>query len=200
MIDDFNRDSDIFIFFLSTRAGGQGLNLAAADTVILFDSDWNPHMDSQAEARCHRIGQSKPVVTYRLVTAGSVEIDMMEKQISKKKLERLTIAGGDFRKAGERSGSNLTISRLRQLLEDDVNNMSRNEVTGEDISDKEVDMILNRGRLFGNWGQTVGKSTQINEKAHVGLGEKESCCDIPSEGLMYDIVTSDDSAALGAVG
>ena len=118
-IDRFNDNSqDTFIFLLSTRAGGLGINLTAADTVILFDSDWNPHQDSQAmlhihvcihtiangfcnaiqaQDRCHRIGQKRAVVTYRLLTSGSVEIDMMKKQISKKKLERLTIHGGDYR-------------------------------------------------------------------------------------------------------
>lgn len=56
-MDDFNTDSDIFVFMLSTRAGGLGINLQAADTVILFDSDWNPHQDAQAQDRAHRIGQ-----------------------------------------------------------------------------------------------------------------------------------------------
>ena len=62
-------------------------------------------------------------MAYRLLTAGSVEIDMMEKQISKKKLERITIHGGDYRRAGQRTGCDLTLERLRQLLEDDVKNL-----------------------------------------------------------------------------
>ena len=73
--------------------------------------------------RCHRIGQKKPVLVYRFITVNSVEIDMLDKQISKKKLERLTIQGGDFRKAGKRSSSRLTLQGLRQLLEDDVKHM-----------------------------------------------------------------------------
>lgn len=56
-IDRFNRESDSFVFLLSTRAGGVGINLTAADTVIIFDSDWNPQNDIQAMARCHRIGR-----------------------------------------------------------------------------------------------------------------------------------------------
>lgn len=64
-MDEFNNDPDIFAFLLSTRAGGQGLNLTGADTVILHDLDFNPQMDRQAEDRCHRIGQSKPVTIYR---------------------------------------------------------------------------------------------------------------------------------------
>ena len=79
-------DDRHFVFLLSTRAGGLGINLASADTCIIFDSDWNPHQDSQAMDRCHRIGQERPVAVYRLLTAGSVDMDMMEKQISKKKV------------------------------------------------------------------------------------------------------------------
>lgn len=61
-------DSEKFIFLLSTRAGGLGINLTAADTVIIYDSDWNPQMDLQAMDRAHRIGQKNPVNVYRLIT------------------------------------------------------------------------------------------------------------------------------------
>lgn len=79
-IEEFNADPDVFCFLLSTRAGGLGINLTAADTCIIFDSDWNPHCDLQAQDRCHRIGQTRDVVVYRLVTQDSVEIEMLEKQ------------------------------------------------------------------------------------------------------------------------
>jgi SNF2 family DNA or RNA helicase len=61
-------DSDAFAFLLSTKAGGQGITLTAADTIILYDSDWNPQNDIQAMARAHRIGQKKEVTIYRLIT------------------------------------------------------------------------------------------------------------------------------------
>ena len=84
-IDRFNKpNSDVFCFLLSTRAGGVGINLASADTVIIYDSDWNPHNDLQALNRSHRIGQNKPVMVYRLVTRGTVEERIM--QIAKQKL------------------------------------------------------------------------------------------------------------------
>lgn len=68
-IDRFNMpNSGVFCFLLSTRAGGLGINLATADTVIIFDSDWNPHNDLQALSRCHRIGQDKKVMIYRFVS------------------------------------------------------------------------------------------------------------------------------------
>ena len=74
LVDKFNaKDSPLFTFILSTRAGGQGLNLTGADTVILHDVDFNPQIDRQAEDRCHRLGQEKTVTVYRLVTKDSVD-------------------------------------------------------------------------------------------------------------------------------
>lgn len=73
-IDRFSSpDSDTFVFLLCTRAGGLGINLTAADTVIIYDSDWNPQNDIQAQARCHRIGQEKKVKIYRLITRNTYE-------------------------------------------------------------------------------------------------------------------------------
>eukprot|EP00455_Lapot_gusevi_P043225 TRINITY_DN5226_c0_g1_i2.p1 TRINITY_DN5226_c0_g1~~TRINITY_DN5226_c0_g1_i2.p1 ORF type:complete len:558 (-),score=128.31 TRINITY_DN5226_c0_g1_i2:92-1603(-) len=73
LIDQFNSNQNIFLFLLSTRAGGLGLNLTAADTVILHDIDWNPQTDLQAEDRAHRLGQTKPVTVYRLLSSGSID-------------------------------------------------------------------------------------------------------------------------------
>ena len=64
-MDRFNQDKRIFVFILSTRSGGIGVNLTGADTVIFYDSDWNPTMDAQAQDRCHRIGQTRDVHIYR---------------------------------------------------------------------------------------------------------------------------------------
>ncbi|GJN26719.1 hypothetical protein PR202_gb14674 [Eleusine coracana subsp. coracana] len=84
IVDTFNNDRSIFACLLSTRAGGQGLNLIGADTVIIHDMDFNPQMDRQAEDRCHRIGQQKPVTIYRLVTKESVDENIYE--IARRKL------------------------------------------------------------------------------------------------------------------
>uniref|UniRef100_A0A1D1Z896 SWI/SNF-related matrix-associated actin-dependent regulator of chromatin subfamily A containing DEAD/H box 1 n=1 Tax=Anthurium amnicola TaxID=1678845 RepID=A0A1D1Z896_9ARAE len=84
IVDKFNNDPSIFACLLSTRAGGQGLNLIGADTVIIHDMDFNPQMDRQAEDRCHRIGQRKPVTVYRLVTKGTVDENIYE--IARRKL------------------------------------------------------------------------------------------------------------------
>lgn len=67
LMDRFNRDPRYFVFILSTRSGGVGVNLTGADTVIFYDSDWNPTMDAQAQDRCHRIGQTRDVHIYRYI-------------------------------------------------------------------------------------------------------------------------------------
>ncbi|WP_353959848.1 C-terminal helicase domain-containing protein, partial [Klebsiella pneumoniae] len=77
-VDRFNHNDDVFAFLLSTRAGGQGLNLTGADTVILHDVDFNPQIDRQAEDRCHRLGQTRPVKVYRLITDDSVDVNIYE--------------------------------------------------------------------------------------------------------------------------
>jgi len=77
-IDDFNNDPSVRLFLISLKAGGLGLNLTAADTVIIYDPWWNPAVESQAIDRAHRIGQDKPVHVYRLVTEDSVEQKIME--------------------------------------------------------------------------------------------------------------------------
>jgi len=73
MVQEFQSNPNVFVFILSTRAGGLGITLTAADTVIFYDNDWNPTMDSQAADRAHRIGQNKTVHVYRLVTKNTVE-------------------------------------------------------------------------------------------------------------------------------
>ncbi|KAG8552210.1 hypothetical protein GDO81_004438, partial [Engystomops pustulosus] len=93
---EFNTDPEVFIFLVSTRAGGLGINLTAADTVIIYDSDWNPQADLQAQDRCHRIGQTRPVVVYRLVTANTIDQKIVERAAAKRKLEKLVIHKSKF--------------------------------------------------------------------------------------------------------
>ncbi|CCD26704.1 uncharacterized protein NDAI_0I01350 [Naumovozyma dairenensis CBS 421] len=91
-IDDYNSpDSDKFIFLLTTRAGGLGINLTSADVVVLYDSDWNPQADLQAMDRAHRIGQKKQVKVFRFVTNNSVEEKILERATQKLRLDQLVI-------------------------------------------------------------------------------------------------------------
>lgn len=84
------------MFILSTRAGGLGLNLQSADTVIIYDPDWNPQMDKQAEDRAHRIGQKKQVLVLRLITNTMVEEEIVSRAEEKINMEQLFIQGGLF--------------------------------------------------------------------------------------------------------
>lgn len=88
MIDEYNGDSDYFVFLLSTRAGGLGINLTAADTVIIYDIDFNPYNDKQAEDRCHRMGQKNPVKIYKLISEGTIDEGMFMVAEEKLKLEK----------------------------------------------------------------------------------------------------------------
>jgi ATP-dependent DNA helicase len=117
-IHDFNNDPDHRLFLLSTRAGGQGINLASADTVILFDSDWNPQQDLQAIDRAHRIGQTRPVVVYRLATKGTVEEGLLMSADAKRRLEKLVIKKGGFRTMGQKMDTKEELDEkdLRALL------------------------------------------------------------------------------------
>jgi chromodomain-helicase-DNA-binding protein 1-like len=88
------KDEEAFVFLLSTRAGGVGLNLTNADTVILYDSDWNPQADLQAIGRAHRIGQTKPVRVIRLMTVNSVEEVILRRALLKLQLTKKVMSGG----------------------------------------------------------------------------------------------------------
>ena len=97
-IDRFQRGdaATAFVFLLSTRAGGVGINLTAADTVVIFDSDWNPQGDMQGQARAHRIGQERPVSVFRLVTRGTYEERMLDRAMRKLSLERAILQPASF--------------------------------------------------------------------------------------------------------
>lgn len=97
MVADFQARTDIFVFLLSTRAGGLGINLTAADTVIFYDSDWNPTVDQQAMDRAHRLGQTKQVTVYRLICKGSIEERILQRAREKSEIQRMVISGGNFK-------------------------------------------------------------------------------------------------------
>ncbi|KAH8853060.1 Helicase domino [Schistosoma japonicum] len=96
LMERFNQDSQIFVFILSTRSGGLGINLTGADTVVFYDSDWNPTMDAQAQDRCHRIGQTRDVHIYRLISERTVEENILRKANQKRFLSDVAIEGGKF--------------------------------------------------------------------------------------------------------
>lgn len=93
-VADFQTKPEIFVFLLSTRAGGLGINLTAADTVIFYDSDWNPTIDSQAMDRAHRLGQTKQVTVYRMITRSTIEERIRKRALQKEEVQRVVISGG----------------------------------------------------------------------------------------------------------
>lgn len=95
MMERFNNDDRVFLFILTTRTGGVGINLTGADTVIFYDSDWNPAMDAQAQDRCHRIGQTREVHIYRLISEHTIEENILKKAKQKLQLDQI-IKDGKF--------------------------------------------------------------------------------------------------------
>ncbi|KAH3899444.1 related to Helicase SWR1 [Saccharomycodes ludwigii] len=96
LTERFNNDSKITVFILSSRSGGLGINLTGADTVIFYDSDWNPAMDKQCQDRCHRIGQTRDVHIYRFVSEHTIESNILDKANQKRRLDNVVIQQGDF--------------------------------------------------------------------------------------------------------
>ncbi|KAI0408846.1 hypothetical protein F4802DRAFT_546707 [Xylaria palmicola] len=96
LTDRFNHDPRILCFILSTRSGGLGINLTGADTVIFYDQDWNPAMDKQCQDRCHRIGQTRDVHIYRLVSEHTIEANILRKASQKQMLDDVVIQEGGF--------------------------------------------------------------------------------------------------------
>ncbi|KAI8823675.1 SNF2 family N-terminal domain-containing protein [Fimicolochytrium jonesii] len=143
MLKAFNSKEDPeppFIFLLSTRAGGLGLNLQTADTVIIFDSDWNPHQDLQAQDRAHRIGQTKEVRILRLITARSVEETILARAQYKLDMDGKVIQAGKFdNKTTDRERDEL----LRSLFGGDEDEEDKDEGEGQ-LEDTDLNEIIAR--------------------------------------------------------
>ncbi|TVY80277.1 putative DNA helicase INO80 [Lachnellula suecica] len=120
-VHDFQTRPEIFIFLLSTRAGGLGINLTSADTVIFYDSDWNPTIDSQAMDRAHRLGQTRQVTVYRMITRGTIEERIRNRALQKEEVQKVVMTGGsgggvDF---NTRSKENRTKDIAMWLVDDE---------------------------------------------------------------------------------
>ncbi|KAK6590728.1 SWI SNF2 family ATpase with a HSA domain at the N-terminus [Cryptosporidium xiaoi] len=121
LVNRFNRDKRIFLFISSTRSGGVGLNLTGADTVIFYDSDWNPAMDRQAMDRCHRIGQTRDVSIYRLISEWTIEENIFRKQLQKRLLDDVVVDQGHF------TTEFITKNDIQKMIGSRTNNMLKTE-------------------------------------------------------------------------
>ncbi|CAH8435782.1 unnamed protein product [Heterobilharzia americana] len=136
MVSQWQTNPRWFVFLLSTRAGGLGINLTAADTVIFYDSDWNPTVDQQAMDRAHRLGQTKPVTVYRLICKNTVEGRMLRRAEEKRAMQQMVIHSGQgelgnlLPNVASRSGAtdHITSSDMVSLLLDDDELVKRLQV------------------------------------------------------------------------
>ena len=160
-MDSFNEPgSKDFVFLLSTRAGGLGINLTSADTVVIFDSDWNPQNDLQAQARCHRIGQEKLVNIYRFVTKDTVEENILERAKHKMVLDHLVIQSLDTTVQQQGAAAPKNNSLDSNTLANGGSNIGTGSGTasGADALQKEeLDRILklNVTNIFADGGATA---------------------------------------------
>eukprot|EP00276_Gloeochaete_wittrockiana_P007482 CAMPEP_0184664646 /NCGR_PEP_ID=MMETSP0308-20130426/53797_1 /TAXON_ID=38269 /ORGANISM="Gloeochaete witrockiana, Strain SAG 46.84" /LENGTH=1546 /DNA_ID=CAMNT_0027108181 /DNA_START=71 /DNA_END=4711 /DNA_ORIENTATION=+ len=155
-VESFTQEgSEAFVFLLSTRAGGLGLNLFSADTVILLDSDWNPQVDLQAQERCHRIGQTRDVTVIRLITSKTVEERILAKAAQKLILGNLVVGKGRFNYVtGEMESASSNMQKA--FSADDMTECIKcglHEIwddTGSMITDEDIDTILSRAKTVDN--------------------------------------------------
>ncbi|KAM0279487.1 hypothetical protein ACHAQH_004547 [Verticillium albo-atrum] len=171
-INHFNAEgSDDFCFLLSTRAGGLGINLMTADTVVIFDSDWNPQADLQAMGRAHRIGQKKPVSIYRLVSKETVEEEVLERARNKLLLEYLTIQAGvtdegkafrdEFNKKGLKMDGPSSADDIQWILKMRSQKMFEQTGNQERLEQLDIDSILENAEVT---------KTKVDDKMNLSSG------------------------------
>ena len=172
-INHFNADdSEDFCFLLSTRAGGLGINLMTADTVVIFDSDWNPQADLQAMARAHRIGQKRPVNIYRLVSRETVEEEVLERARNKLLLEYLTIQAGvtddgkaafqaELNKKGLKTDGPSSSEDIQMVLKMRSSKMFEQSGNQERLEQLDIDSILENAEVT---------KTKVDDKINLSSG------------------------------
>ncbi|KAG1145180.1 hypothetical protein G6F37_008896 [Rhizopus arrhizus] len=143
-IDEYNKpDSSKFIFLLTTRAGGLGINLTTADVVIMYDSDWNPQVDLQAMDRAHRIGQTKQVYVFRFITENAIEEKVLERAAQKLRLDQLVIQQGRM-PAGAKSKA-ASKDELLTMIQHGAENIFKDSSDAAIGFDDDIDEILRHG-------------------------------------------------------
>jgi hypothetical protein len=172
MINEFQTNPKIFAFLLSTRAGGLGVNLTGADTVIFYDNDWNPTMDAQATDRAHRIGQTKVVSVYRLITADTIEERVLKRAKQKQNVQATVYSGGAFKADifkqndivellySEEEMKKMEQDKKKLLLE-----LNNNETIRDD---GDVNMF---GNISGNNNKNINNDISINNGSNTAIGK-----------------------------
>lgn len=158
-IDEYNKPgSSKFVFLLTTRAGGLGINLTTADIVVLFDSDWNPQADLQAMDRAHRIGQTKQVKVFRFVTENAIEEKVLERATQKLRLDQLVIQqgrnNGGINNGGQAAGKAASKDELLDMIQHGAADIFKAK-TEEDEVDVDIEELLKDSEL---------KTKELNKK------------------------------------
>ena len=178
MIDSYNAPgSEKFVFLLSTRAGGLGINLTTADTVVIYDSDWNPQMDLQAMDRAHRIGQTKEVSVFRFCTDGSVEEKVIEKALKKLALDALVIQQGRL----QENQKNLNKDELLSMVRYGADKIF--DSTNSTITDEDIDTIIAKGE---------DETKMLNEKM-AGFTDKALKFSMDADATLYEFDDEDEN-------
>ncbi|XP_042214025.1 chromatin-remodeling complex ATPase chain Iswi-like isoform X2 [Homarus americanus] len=171
-IDEFNMpESEKFLFMLSTRAGGLGINLATADIVILFDSDWNPQMDLQAMDRAHRIGQKKQVKVFRFIQENSMEEKLVERAEVKLRLDKMVIQQGRLM---DNKSNALAKDEMLAMIRHGANEVFKGK--DDEFTDEDIDAIIGRGEE---------RTEELNKKLEA-LGEsslRQFTLDVPTNSV-----------------
>ncbi|GAA6021618.1 hypothetical protein JCM11491_001240 [Sporobolomyces phaffii] len=194
------------IFLLSTRAGGVGINLVGADTVILFDSDWNPQNDLQAMDRAHRIGQTKPVLVFRLASANTVEQTILANATRKRKLERVVLGTDDL--AGDAGdilnkakGKKLSKNDNMRILAEQLANAEGEKITlagagAEILSDEQLEALLDRSEEAMKNDTSSGHTQSTNAAFEVVDTIEES--EVQSKNVLEELLKNEDEGNTSA--
>ncbi|KAI0778404.1 hypothetical protein BD413DRAFT_489884 [Trametes elegans] len=177
-MDEFNKpDSDIFIYLLTTRAGGVGINLWSADTVIIFDPDFNPHQDLQAIARAHRFGQKKTVLVFKLMVKDSAEERIMQTGKKKLVLDHLIVQKMDDESGSKEDVQSILLFGAKALFEENE------ESTAREIhySEHDVDNLIEKTEKEGDKVEPESGAGSLFAFAKVWSADKDGLEDLPHE-------------------
>ncbi|KAJ3261825.1 choline dehydrogenase 7 [Boothiomyces macroporosus] len=182
-IDRFSEEgSECFVFLLCTRAGGVGINLTAADTCIIFDSDWNPQNDLQAQSRCHRIGQKKSVKIYRLITRNTYEREMFDRASMKLGLDKAVLqrnGSGNDPFDSKSKNSSLSKQEVEELLKKGAYGAFMDDGAGDKFCEEDIDQILERRTMvIRHDGDSENKKGSMFSKASFQADNSSASVDV----------------------
>eukprot|EP00474_Spongospora_subterranea_P006783 CRZ07241.1 hypothetical protein [Spongospora subterranea] len=199
-IDRFSDpQSTSFVFLLCTKAGGLGINLTAADTVIIFDSDWNPQNDVQAQARCHRIGQTQAVKIYRLITRATYEEEMFHRSSMKLGVDQAVLhtmrSGG--KSCGTGNGKNpLSKKEVESLLKHGAYEVFKSD-DGKlnEFCQDSIDLILQRSQVI-EYDDALGEQSSFSKASFIMAGDDKMNMDDPEFWSKLGIVETTSAVVL----